>query len=441
MIERLVGRRTSAVTLALCLATGAWGGEPAPGPEAPGTKAAPPGGSISPVESLAMLNQVISRLELSVKSKDLSSIHNEDLILGVALNSLIAAASVEVPDQPETFKDELITLGLRVAALHTDADAGKQTESEAALRKVLAMYYQVRSRVREATRQAAQALSDRHMCPMHPEVTGDQRSLCSKCGMTLDQPIRVLPPGPGLPGVSPHSLRAEIRTAAPLAIGQPARAILRLSRKNGNPVLLADLIETHTRKIHLLIIDGSLTDYHHEHPEPTATSGEYAFTFTPRKPGPYRAWADLRPFPIGLQEYVMIDIPAPTAGEPLTDRTIRHLAKVDGLSYELVLEDREIKVGEPAAARLRITGPDGQGFTRLEPVMATFAHLVGFNEDFQTVLHMHPKGPPVLNPLARGGPELRFQIYALKPGFVRLFAQVQIDGRQQFAPFGIRIEP
>jgi hypothetical protein len=222
-------------------------------------------------------------------------------------------------------------------------------------------------------------------------------------------------------------------------VGQPATAFLQLQKANGDPVLLADLIETHTKKIHLLIIDTSLTDYHHEHPQPTKNPGEYAFTFMPRKPGSYRAWADVRPYPLGLQEYAMTDIFASTIGERLTDRTISFKATVDGLNYELVLTQKEIRVGRPAIARLRITTADGNGFTQLEPIMATFAHLVGFNEDYKTVLHMHPKGPPVLDPNARGGPELEFQIYALKPGFVRLFAQVQIGDVSKFAPFGIQI--
>lgn len=72
--------------------------------------------------------------------------------------------------------------------------------------------------------------------------------------------------------------------------------------------------------------------------------------------------------------------------------------------------------------------------------MATFAHIVGFNEDYQTVLHMHPTGAAVLDPQARGGPELKFQIYSLKPGFYRLFGQVQIGGESRFAPFGITIK-
>jgi hypothetical protein len=214
-----------------------------------------------------------------------------------------------------------------------------------------------------------------------------------------------------------------------------------LQTANGKPVLLPDLIEAHTKKIHLLIIDSSLTDYHHEHPEPTRTPGEYVFNFTPKKPGTYRVWADLRAHPLDLQEYAVTDIPGRTDGEPLTDRSISFKASANTRNYELLLPDTPIKVGRPASARLRITAADGTGFTELEPIMATFAHIVGFNEDYKTVLHMHPKGPPVLNPDARGGPELEFQIYALRPGFVRLFAQVQIAGQQEFAPFGIRVVP
>ena len=135
----------------------------------------------------------------------------------------------------------------------------------------------------------------------------------------------------------------------------------------------------------------------------------------------------------------MTDIPATTAGEPLTNRAVNFKTTVDGLNYELILAQKTIPVGRPALARLRITTADGKSFTQLEPLMATFAHLVGFNQDYKTVMHMHPKGPPVLDAAARGGPELEFQIYALRPGFVRLFAQVQIEGRSRFAPFGLQI--
>jgi hypothetical protein len=84
-------------------------------------------------------------------------------------------------------------------------------------------------------------------------------------------------------------------------------APLRLRKENGLPVLPNNLQTAHTEKIRLLTIDRSLTDYHHEHPRPGAIPGEYAFSFVPRKAGPYRVWADLLPMDTGRHEYVMTD--------------------------------------------------------------------------------------------------------------------------------------
>jgi hypothetical protein len=92
----------------------------------------------------------------------------------------------------------------------------------------------------------------------------------------------------------------------------------------------------------------------------------------------------------------MTDIPSATAGEPLTNRAVNFKASVDGLNYELVFLQKTIRVGQPATVRLRITSADGKGFTQLEPLMASFAHVVGFNQDYKTVMHMHPKRSPNL---------------------------------------------
>jgi hypothetical protein len=54
---------------------------------------------------------------------------------------------------------------------------------------------------------------------------------------------------------------------------------------------------------------------------------------------------------------------------------------------------------------------------------------------------MHPIEARRLGPDDRGGPELRFRIFAPTPGYYRLFLQVQIDGRSRFVPFGIDVLP
>src|SRR5215471_4119142 len=148
--------------------------------------------------------------------------------------------------------------------------------------------------------------------------------------MPLDQLRRILPKS-GFPEPGQQTVRASISTMGPLTVGKPVAAFLHLERSNGDPVSPADLIETHTKKIHLFIIDSSLTDYHHEHPVATRNPGEYSFSFIPTKPGGYRVWADLRPYPLGLQEYAVTDIPAATTSEPLTNRIVNFKATVDGL--------------------------------------------------------------------------------------------------------------
>jgi Heavy metal binding domain len=389
--------------------------------------------------SLAMLSQVVMQLEHYVQTKDLSAVHNEDVILSAAARELLAQVDAIDSKESDDFKASLTMFCSRVSALHLMADLNQQAKAETELGKVLETFSKVKAHFSKEVIAQAQGYLETFTCPMHRDVVGKRTDFCPKCGMPLDQLSRILPSDSGFPQPGEQTVRASVTTAEPLTVGQPVAALLQLQRPNGDPVLPADLIETHTKKIHLLIVDRSLTDYHHEHPVPTRNPGEYSFGFTPSKPGGYRVWADVRPCPLGLQEYAMTDIPATTAAEPLTDRAVNFKTTVDGLNYELILAQKTIQVGRPALARLRITNADGKGFTQLEPLMATFAHLVGFNQDYKTVMHMHPRGAPVLDPAARGGPELEFQIYALQPGFVRLFAQVQVEGRSRFAPFGLQI--
>jgi hypothetical protein len=125
----------------------------------------------------------------------------------------------------------------------------------------------------------------------------------------------------------------------------------------------------------------------------------------------------------------------------LTDTAENLTASVGDLRYKLSFGAQVIKVGEPVTGKLRIAREDGSPVRELEPVMGSFAHLVAFHTDDKTVLHIHPKSTRQLTPNDRGGPELEFQFYSPKPGFFRMFAQIQIGGEQKFAPFGLVVQP
>jgi hypothetical protein len=390
------------------------------------------------VEAWAMLFQMMDRLHSAAARREFTLVHNEDPVASAAVSTLIAEVNKSWAPSSGAMKVKWIAFVRTISALHTAADAGQSEACLELVKKADDELQELGEKTDPALLKAAHDYAERYTCPMHPDVIGAKGDTCGKCGMPLDQPVVLLASLLAGNLATQSSIHATITTDTPLEAGKPAHAVLRLRRGQGEPVTLAELVETHTRKIHLLIVDQSLTDYHHEHPQPTDKPGDYTFEFTPRKPGPYNAWADVRPLPLGLQEYEKMIIAGTGTPGPISDKTTRLEADSEGFHFEVSLEKGEVRVGKVSTAKLRVTR-DGKGFTQLEPVMAVFAHLVGFNEDGETVLHMHPIGAPILNESDRGGPVLEFKIYATKPGFTRLFAQVQINGRQIFAPFGFQV--
>jgi hypothetical protein len=286
--------------------------------------------------------------------------------------------------------------------------------------------------------EALQLLPPLWSCPMHPELMVAAAGNCPICGMLLE-PIYVTQPGL----TEGPIIGAAVSADAPLQVGKRADLRIRLFfLDDGRPVNLADLEETHTRKIHLLISDISETDYHHEHPEPVG-DGEYAFSFTPRRPDTYRVWADLLPARTSVQQYSVADIPSSTPRQARLSESEAESrrAEVDGFRFELAFDKDAILDRDTVAGMLRVTEPDGRPCRRLGVVMGAFGHFVAFGDDFAVVLHLHPTGPLVTDPEARSGPDLPFYFRSNQPGLFRLFAQVRIDGRDLFPRFVVRVRP
>ena len=393
------------------------------------------------VKAWGILFQVMESFEEYVDSKALSSIHNDDALSNSAISMLLIENKKNPSPQNDEASVALLAFTREVAALHAAGDAFDQSGSEAELQEVVSAFAEIQKFYSRDVLEAGRSLADRFRCPMHPEVIGKKIELCPKCGMPLDTLARLSPFV--LPeGATPAKIvKASVDTDEPLRVGAKTNARLYLTSILGQPILPTDLREVHTKKIHLLIVDRSLSDYHHEHPEPGGTLGEYIFSFTPQKPGPYRVWVDVQPYLTGIQEYAPAEIIAPTTGEALTDTAENLTASVGELRYKLSFGAQAIKASESVTGKLRITREGGTPVTELEPVMGAFAHLVAFHVDGKTVLHIHPKGTRQLIPTDRGGSELEFQFYSPKPGFFRLFAQTQIAGEQKFAPFGLVVQP
>ena len=275
------------------------------------------------------------------------------------------------------------------------------------------------------------------MCKGIREVEATAR--CFKCGMKLEP--RIIP-ATGTPGEPSIVLTPVL--AQPLAAGQPSEVRIRFAwKRDGAPVTHDDLLVVHTERIHLLIIDESLDDYHHEHPRPTDVPGEFAFTFTPRRPGSYRVFADITPSVSQSQEYPMCDLPGSAPGGRIVNRIDTIESTTDGLNYQLrwLTGGVPVKTRRPVTALVNISDADGKPFARLEPIMGIYAHIVGFYEDRRTVVHIHPMDAEPQRATDRGGPSFMFRFYAPRSGFIRLYSQVQVGGISRFAPFGLNVGP
>ncbi len=285
--------------------------------------------------------------------------------------------------------------------------------------------------------------ADIWFCPMHPTfIASKAETPCDRCGMTLVKrriPYSFIYMKPGEP-----SMHLTATASGPVEAGKKLEVKVRLAKGNSAPVLHDDLMVMHTQPIHLLIEDPSLGDYHHEHPVATGTPGEYAFSFTPRLSSPYRIWADIVPVETGVQELPFTDLLSNGAPGPVKDKASSFSSTAGGLLFDIKLAGGNHippRANQVTTLNVTISKPDGTPVTGLEPVMNAFAHLVGFYGDYNTVVHVHPGGGDVLTTEARGGPTLSFNVFPPKPGFIRFYCQVSVNGEMLFAPFNMNVQP
>lgn len=240
---------------------------------------------------------------------------------------------------------------------------------------------------------------------------------------------------------SSATVRSEILPVENRTAGKTVPTVMRLTGADGKALSLDQLDVAHTEKIHLLVIDQSVTDYHHLHPVAGDKPGEYRFDFAPKLGGTYHIWADLVPKATGKQEYskTTVKVEGPPGS---VKNSVNTTAEVDGYRFELTIDkNAPLQEGKATVIKVKVTGPDGREFSKLEPVMGAFAHMVAFPADLASVTHVHPMGAEPRTPGERGGPDLSFHVEGDKPGFHKFFLQTQIDGKEKYAAFGLNVEP
>ncbi|OAI56205.1 hypothetical protein AYO49_00960 [Verrucomicrobiaceae bacterium SCGC AG-212-N21] len=407
------------------------------------------------VEAWNVLHLATANLEKLIAEPRLAEVSVQVSLCAPALRKVTAQAPT--PEQQQKFA-EFTQRGFQaLSSLVQASNVGNQKEAQAQLGKFHAVLDSLKPFFDDKT--AAGVI---YFCAMHPDVTSEGAyTPCAKCGMKLF-PRRIphsfvfVPPGE-------TTMKMEFAPDLKVTAGHPTHVRFKLLRRDGVPVMHRDLMTMHTQPIHLLIVDAALQDYHHEHPSPTAFSqvpegyemvrgivcgpaprgsGEYEFTFTPRSSGAYRVFADLVPVDSGVQEYARAELPSAASAPAGIDHSEVREAVIDGITLKLAVVDQNhlpLRARQTRALQIFVSDQAGQPMKQFEPFMNAFAHLVGFYEDGSTVVHLHPEGGDILRADVRGGPFLNFRFHPPKAGYLRLFCQIQVEGKTIMAPFGVSI--
>ncbi len=229
-----------------------------------------------------------------------------------------------------------------------------------------------------------------------------------------------------------------LKATTGVAPDQPVALTLTLQTARGKPIAPEDLQLAHTRKLHLLIVDPTLEDYQHVHPEPGQRPGEWGFTLTPQRAGVYRIFADFTPVATGRGLYGVVELNVPGSVARLA-RSPNFTYTIGGFEFTLAAA-QPFRAGQPIDLRFCVSQRGG-GATQLQPVMGAFAHLVAFDEGRSGFAHLHPAQVDLTQALDPVRPELTFKLTIPQPGRYVIWSQVMIAGQQIFAPFWIDVLP
>ncbi len=228
------------------------------------------------------------------------------------------------------------------------------------------------------------------------------------------------------------AMSMEVVSCAPIISGQECQLSFRLIDGKGRQLSADDLRETHTQKLHVMIVDNSLTDYHHIHPKYDKNTGLFTAKFTPKMQNSYSAWHD---FELQSGEHFVLKNQLPAQRDYHIQPAIHHsqAASADGFNMT-IFADPPLKAGENSTLTLRVTDASGKP-ARFEEIMGATGHLVAFSNDQKDYIHCHP-----LEEISQNG-ELVFHVAPMQAGFGKFFLGIKVGGREVNIPFGQYIQP
>ena len=233
-----------------------------------------------------------------------------------------------------------------------------------------------------------------------------------------------------------YPLKMELVPNSPTKSGESLTVDLLLETSGGTAIASHELAKTHTKKMHLMLIDASFEDYHHVHPNAVDLNGRYRFSFLPKRPGSYRAFAEIVPLRTRRQMIATSICTAPGASIEAKFEDSR-TSLIDGVRFSLEGIPNKLYAGSDYKINLDISNENGSAL-QLEEIMGALGHMVAFDKAGRGFAHMHPTSSII--GAEKNDEVLSFLFNVPNPGWYRLFAQVKVKGHEVFGRFDLYLE-
>lgn len=196
-----------------------------------------------------------------------------------------------------------------------------------------------------------------------------------------------------------------------------------LKDKSGEP--FDELVLSHEKLMHFIVVSDDLTQYYHLHPE-RKKAGEYQVPISLQNGG-YKVFVDIKPYnknyhvePIAVK----VGTPLDEKGHLLTPDT--NLSKtVNGHTVTLTPSSPIFKAGDEITLNFLFKNNEMP-----EPYLGALGHVVILDEKAQTYLHVHPSSAK----------ETKFETNFTKAGNYKIWAEFQFDGKVHVYPFVIHVQ-
>ncbi|CAA6692903.1 MULTISPECIES: hypothetical protein [unclassified Lentimonas] len=220
--------------------------------------------------------------------------------------------------------------------------------------------------------------------------------------------------------------------------GVAQEVTLELLTSGGTPIAPHQLAMTHTKKMHVMVVDPSLRDYHHVHPQADGLNGQYTFEFTPELAGTYQVFTEIVPLRTRRQIIGtgVIEV-AGIASAMEFDRNTQSV--VDGIRFDIGEVPERLRTGTDYRFDLTVTTEGGDAVD-LQDIMGAKGHMVAFDAARKGFAHMHPIDSVVSARSLEVEQSLAFLFNVPNPGWYRVFAQIQVEGREVFGHFDLEVE-